>query len=111
MGLKPSPGELNVALKPIFVHIINVHLIHNDVIIATKNMPDHIKAVRKVMEAVRLSRLTHNSDKCHFGYKEIKFWGMTYSTERMKPDPAKVDALKYVSPPSHKDDPSFLCMM
>ena len=30
----------------------------------------------------------------------------------MKPDPAKVDALKYISPPSNKDDCiSFLCMM
>ena len=29
----------------------------------------------------------------------------------MKPDPAKVDVLKYISPPSNKDDLiSFLCM-
>ena len=73
MGLKPSQGELNVALKPIFVHINNVHLIHNDVIIATKNMPDHVKAVREVIEAVSKSELTLNPDKCHFGCKEIKF--------------------------------------
>ena len=38
-----------------------------------QRMSDHIKAVRKVMEAVRLSRLTHNSNKCHFRCKEIKF--------------------------------------
>ena len=69
MGLKPSQGELNVVLKPIFAHINNVHLIHNDVIIDTKNMSDHIKVVRKVMEAVILSGLTLNPDKCHFGGK------------------------------------------
>ena len=69
MGLKPSQGELNVVLKPIFSHINNVHLIHDDVIIATKNMSDHIKVVRKVMEAVSLSGLTLNPDKCHFGGK------------------------------------------
>ena len=40
-----------MALKPIFAHINNVHLIRDDVIIATKNMPDHIKAVRAAMEA------------------------------------------------------------
>ena len=111
MGLKPSQGELNVALKPVFAHIDNVHLIHDDVIIATKNIPDHINAV-KVMEAVSWSGLTLNPDKCHFGCKEIKFWGMIYSAEGMRPDPSKVDALKYISPPSNKDDlVSFLCMM
>ena len=104
MGLKPQQGKLNVALKPIFVNINNVHLIHDDVIIAAKNVSDHIKAVGKLMEAVSLSGLTLNPDKFHFGYKEFKFWGMIYSAEGMKPDPAKVDALKYISQPSNGDD-------
>ena len=43
-----------------------IHLIHDDVIIATKNMSDHIKTVRKVMEAVSLSGLTVNPDECHW---------------------------------------------
>ena len=112
MGLKPSQGELNVALKPIFARINNVHLIHDNVIIATKNMSHHTKAIRKVMEGVSLSGLTLNPNKCHFGCRETKFWGIIYSTEGMKPDPAKVNTLKYISPPSNKDDLiSFLSMM
>ena len=112
MGLKPSQGELNVALKPIFACINNVHLIHDNVIIATKNMSHHTKAIRKVMEGVSLSGLTLNPNKCHFGCRETKFWGIIYSTEGMKPDPAKVNTLKYISPPSNKDDLiSFLSMM
>ena len=67
MGLKPSQGELNVALKPIFACINNVHLIHDNVIIATKNMSHHTKVVKKVMEGVNLSGLTLNPGKCHFG--------------------------------------------
>ena len=67
-------------------------------------MYDHIKTVRKVMEAVNLFELTFNPDKSHFGCKENKFWGMMYSAEGMKPYPAKVDALKYISPPCNKDE-------
>ena len=67
MRLKTSQGELNVTLKSIFAHISNVHLIHGYVIIATKNISDHVKAVRKVMETVSLSRITLNPDKCHLG--------------------------------------------
>ena len=75
-------------------------------------MSDHIKAVREVMGVVSLSGLTLNPGKCHFGCKEIKFWSMIYSTDGMKPDPAKVYALKYISPPCNKDDLiNFLCMM
>ena len=112
MELAPSQGELNVALKPVFIHINNVYLIHDDLIIAAKDMTDHIKAVREVMEAISSSGLTLNPDKCHFGCKEIKVWCMIYSAEGMKPDPAKVDALKHITPPDNKDDLiRFLCMM
>ena len=85
---------------------------HDDAIIATKNMSDHITAVREVIEVVSLSGLTLNPDKCHFECKQIKLWSMIYSTDGMKPDPAKVYALKYISPPSNKDDLiNFLCMI
>ena len=30
MGLKPAQGELNAALKPLFAHIPQVHVIHDD---------------------------------------------------------------------------------
>ena len=36
MEVKPAQGELNAALKPIFAHIPNVYLIHDDLIIAAK---------------------------------------------------------------------------
>ena len=29
MGLKPAQGELNIALKPVFAHIPQAHLIHD----------------------------------------------------------------------------------
>ena len=75
-------------------------------------MSDHIKTVKKVMEAISLCGLTVNPDECHFGYKEIKFCDMLYSAGGMKPDPAKVYTLKYISPPFNKDDlTGFLCMM
>ena len=44
MGLKPSQGELNAALRPIFAQIDNVYLIHDDLIIATSNDEDHAGA-------------------------------------------------------------------
>ena len=41
-----------------------------------------------------------------------KLWGIIYSSEKIKPDPAKVDAPKYITAPMNKDELiSFLYMM
>ena len=69
MGLKPAQGELNSALRPIFSHIQDVYLIHDDLIIATMNEDEHIDAVENVMEAIATAGLTLNGDKMSFRQK------------------------------------------
>ena len=73
MGLKPSQGELNAALRPIFAQIDNVYLIHDDLIIAKSNDEDHIKATEQVMQAIFRAGLSVNTSKCSFSKKEISF--------------------------------------
>ena len=51
MGVEPAQSELNAAFKPSFRDIPNVYLIHNNLIIATKNIEEHLKAIREVMES------------------------------------------------------------
>ena len=67
MGIKPAQGELNSALRPVFANIKHVHLIHDDVIIATKTDREHVQAVSECMEAISEANLTLNPPKCHFG--------------------------------------------
>ena len=112
MGIKPAQVELNVALNPLFMSIENVHLIHDDLILATKTVSEHIQAIRRVMKVVSEAGLTLNPEKCSFANKEINFWGMIFSADGMRPDPAKVDALEFITAPTNKDDLlSFLCIM
>ena len=74
MGVKPAQVELNAALRPLFAHIKNVYLIHDDLIIAARSMEEHNQALQAVMEAIASANLTLNPSKCSFGAKEIKFW-------------------------------------
>ena len=60
MGIKPAEGELNVVLKPTFRHIDNIHLIHDDLIIITKRMSEHITSIRGVIKAISNTGLTLN---------------------------------------------------
>ena len=110
MGIKPAQVELNVALNPLFMSIENAHLIHDDLILATKTVSEHIQAIRRVMKVVSEAGLTLNPEKCSFANKEINFWGMIFSANGMRP--AKVDALEFITAPTNKDDLlSLLCIM
>ena len=112
MGVKPAQGELNAALSQVFRHIKDAHVIHDDVIVASENIRDHLKTLEECLAAIQDAGLTLNSDKCWFCYNEVKFWGMLINSEGVQPDPEKVEALDGLQPPRNKDELlSFLCMM
>ena len=112
MGLKPAQGELNTALLPLFDDIKDAHLIHDDLIIGSKDDESHNDALEQVMKAISLSGLTLNPPKCIFGVPEIKFWGLIVGEHGVKPDPEKVEALNHITSPKTKEELiSFICMM
>ena len=81
MGLKPAQAELNNALQPLFAHIPDTHIIHDDLIIASKDKKSYKEAVKMVLEVAEERGLTFNPDKCVFGKSEIKFWGLIISAD------------------------------
>ena len=58
MGVKPAQVKLNAALKQIFACILNVYLIHDDLIIGTKTFNKHNLALEEVMKAIDQANLT-----------------------------------------------------
>ena len=78
MGVKPAQGELNNALQPVFAHIPEAHLIHDDLIIATKTNAEHAQVLKDVMTAISRAGLTLNPSKCFIGKSDVLFWGMIY---------------------------------
>ncbi len=112
MGLKPSQGELNAALQPLFASLPEVHVIHDDIVVATDDESSHVITIKKVLDILHNNGLTLNKDKCKFGAKEIKFWGMIISAAGIRPDPEKVEALSHLTTPRNKEELiSFICMM
>ena len=72
-GLKPAQGELNA-----------VHVIHDDLILATSNLKEHMKMIEEVMEVISKAVLTLNPKKCQFGCKITSFLGMIYGADRVQ---------------------------
>ena len=112
MGTKPASGELSKALCPFFNVIPEAHMIHDDLIIATKSPAQHDLALERALAIIHDSGLTLNDDKCVFKAAEIPFWAMLISRDGVCPDPSKVEALKDALPPTNKlEVVSFLCML
>ena len=109
MAVKPAQAETNAALEAIFSHIPNIHLIHDDLIIATKSIEEHMEAVRENMKVIKSKNLTLNPSKYTFGSKKMKLLKMLFSSEGVKPDPEKVKALEDLQAPNNKEElKSFL---
>lgn len=89
-----------MALQPLFAHIPHAHLIHVDLIVATRTT---------CKQAISNADITLNPSKCTFGASNIEFWGIRVGSARIRPDPAKVEALNHITPPHSKEE--VLCMM
>ena len=112
MGTKPAAGELTKALQPLFLDMKKVHLIHDDLIIATESDEQNEEILMEVLKRIKESGLTLKYEKCHFIQKRIPFWGVWITEDGIMPDPDKVKALKLASRPRSKEEVvSFLCMV
>ena len=73
MGIKPAQGELNVALRQVFAHFPNAHQIHDDLIVATQTLEEHIQMIEKCMKATAEAGLTLNPAKCFLVEMKLLF--------------------------------------
>ena len=111
-GLLPASSELNKVLKQLLGHIPELHMIHDDILIATKTEEEQYAVLDTVLELLEEEGLTLNGDKCIFVSQDIPFWGMRFTKDGIKPDPKKCKALQEMDPPSRKEDvPSFISML
>ena len=110
MGSTPASGELTKALRPLFEHIEEVHVIHDDVIIATEDTERHEVVLQQVLKIIQEAGMTLS--KCMFYRDEVPFWGVLVNEHGVRPDPEKVKALKHATPPCDKQELTyFLCMV
>lgn len=57
-----------------------------------------------MLDRTREREVRLNPDKCHIGVSEVSYFGHTLSSEGIKPDPQKVNAVKEMRPPQSKGE-------
>ena len=86
--------------------------IADDIVVHGLTEDEHDENLKRFMEVATQEGLTLNSSKCEIKRQEISFFGNIYTSNGMKPDPAKVQDLKQMSDPRDKTElQQFLGLM
>jgi len=109
MGISCSSEIFQYEIHRILEGISNQINISDDILIHAQTEAEHDKVLKQVLDRLRKHGLTVNQDKCQFKVKELKFFGMIFSEEGIKPDPDKVSSIRNArEPKSAEETRSFL---
>lgn len=106
MGLKTSPSSfsqlMTVAMSGLNLYKCLIYL--DDIIIFGKTLQEHNEKFILVFQRLRSVNLKLNPTKCNFLKEELLYLGHYISAEGIKPDPAKIKAVKTWPIPSNADE-------
>lgn len=113
-GLKNAPSTfqrvMDNVLKDLVGKICLVYL--DDIIIFSTSLTQHINDIQAIFDRLSLSNFKVQLDKSEFLRKEIAFLGHIVSTDGIKPNPMKIEAIqKFPIPKTQKDIKSFLGLL
>lgn len=113
-GLKNAAGTfqklMNYVLKDYINKICLVYL--DDIIILGTSLQEHCENIRKVFSKLKEHNLKIQLDKSEFMCKEVAYLGHIVSNEGVKPNPAKIEAVKnFPIPKTQKEIKQFLGLL
>jgi hypothetical protein len=110
-GLTNAPAVFQHMMNDIFrEHLDDFVVIYlDDILIFSKNEEEHEKHVRLVLEKLRERGLYAKLEKCLFHQTEMEFLGFIATTDGLKMDPKKVEAIvSWEVPKTVRDVQCFL---
>ncbi|PIC11955.1 hypothetical protein B9Z55_028750 [Caenorhabditis nigoni] len=110
-GLVTSPAIFQAAMEAVVGDLLGkcAFVYVDDLLIASKNMEEHEKDVKAVLERVRISGMKLKASKCFIAKLEVQYLGHLITPNGVKTDEAKVEKMKKFSRPTNvKELQSFL---
>ena len=102
-GICSAPEIYQKVMNQIFDDIEGVEVIVDDLLIWGENEEQHDARLRKVLQRAKERNLTLNRSKCKIKQKEISYIGHILTSEGLKPDPKKVEAVSNMPKPTDKE--------
>jgi Reverse transcriptase (RNA-dependent DNA polymerase)/RNase H-like domain found in reverse transcriptase len=110
-GLANAPSSfqhyVNDVLRPFLDLFATAYI--DDILIYSNSLSEHRKHVRQVLEALREAGLQLDIDKCEFHQTEVLYLGLVITTDGIRMDPKKIEAiLAWQEPKNVKDVRAFI---
>ena len=102
-GIKSGSEVFQRAMEELFIHS-PCEIVVDDILIWGKTMDELKSNTYKVLDRAREVGLKLNANKCKFGVTEVTYVGHKLTSNRLKPDPAKIRAVKDMPKPKEKAD-------
>jgi hypothetical protein len=87
-----------------FADIPGVFTYVDDILISGATKEEHDERLERVLERCRRLNLKLNLSKCHFSQAELQYLGHVLSSDGIKPDPAKVEAVMTFPTPKSRSE-------
>ena len=111
-GMTNSPATFQTMMNDIFKDLISrgvVCVYIDDILIFTKDLEEHRRVVREVLDILRKHKLFLRHDKCEFERTRIEYLGLIISDGKVEMDPVKVAGVaEWPTPKSKKEVQQFV---
>ncbi|XP_024117849.2 uncharacterized protein K02A2.6, partial [Oryzias melastigma] len=92
-GLSSAPEAFQKAMDSILCGMPGTVCYMDDVVVFAENEEQLEQRLRQIFQRFQERGLTLNKDKCIFGLQQIEILGHVITSEGIKPDPRKVEAI------------------
>jgi hypothetical protein len=108
-GIRNAPSDFCRIMQQVLGHLTFVEVYLDDITVHSSSFEEHMKHLSEVFTCLRQAGLKVNPEKCVFAKRSIKLLGHIVSGTGIEMDPAKVETVKNMKPPSNlKETQIFL---
>ena len=101
-GISSAPEVFQNIMSQIFDGHDGIEVIVDDLLVWGETKEQHDERLKRALEIARSSGIKLNKDKCEIGLQEVTYIGHTLSSNGLKPDVNKVEAIRRIDTPNDK---------
>ena len=111
-GLSVSQDIFQARMDSVLDGLEGVIGIADDVCVFGSTEAEHDERLQKLMQKAQVMGLVFNSQKCEIRKAQISFFGILYTSDGIRPNPAKAKAIKGMTTPQSREElQTFLGMV